>query len=227
LTTSPPARPGRVPLDDDDEVAVEVVDDGRADALGHARDLAERHGAARAVGGEHGERELAEVAGAGAGLGREAHLDVAHLAARVLPVAGVDAGERRAERLRDLPRRDAERAGDAAVELDVQLGLLPLGRQAHVDGARRGAHHRRHLLGGAGQRRLVGAAQLELHGLAAAAERVGEHRVGGARHARRLRADSRREVPRRSSLRSAFGDEPHVPRSPRRRRRRCRRRGSL
>ena len=66
----------------------------------------------------------------------QAHGDVARLAGRVDPVADLDAGERHAQRLRRVAHRDAQRVGQAAVELDLQLVLRLLLRQAHVDRAR-------------------------------------------------------------------------------------------
>ena len=71
----------------------------------------------------------------GARLGREADRHVARLAGRIDPVADVDAGKRRPQRLRHLADRDAERAGQAAIELHVQLRLLALRRQPDVHGA--------------------------------------------------------------------------------------------
>ncbi len=58
--------------------------------------------------------------------GRQPHRHVARLARRIDPVADVDAGKRRPQRLRHLADRHAERAGQAAIDLDVQLRLLAL-----------------------------------------------------------------------------------------------------
>ena len=60
----------------------------------------------------------------------QAHGDVARLAGRVDPVAHLDAGERHAQRLRRVADGDAELVGEAAVELDPQLVLRILLRQA-------------------------------------------------------------------------------------------------
>ena len=65
---------------------------------------------------------------------------------RIDPVADVDAGERGTQRLRHLTHGDAERPGEAAVDLDLELRLLTLGRQVHVHGAGDLAHLVRHLL---------------------------------------------------------------------------------
>ena len=69
-------------------------------------------------------------------LGSEPNRHVARLAGRIDPVADVDAGKRRPQRLRDLADRHAERAGQAAIELHVELRLLSLRRQRDVHGAR-------------------------------------------------------------------------------------------
>ena len=53
-------------------------------------------------------------------------------------------GERRPQRLRDLTHRQAERARDAAIELELELRLLPLGRQSDVHRARNLLHLRLH-----------------------------------------------------------------------------------
>ena len=44
---------------------------------------------------------------------------------RIDPVADIDAGERRTQRLRDLARGDAERAGERAIELTSSSGFCP------------------------------------------------------------------------------------------------------
>ena len=90
----------------------------------------------RLVGPGDDQRQRLEVGDDRARLGREADRDVARLARRIDPVADVDAGERRPQRLRHLADRDAERAGEAAIDLHVELRLLSLRRQADVDGAR-------------------------------------------------------------------------------------------
>ena len=87
------------------------------------------------------------------GFGREAHRDVARLAGRVHPVAGVDAGERRPQRLRDVADAKAQRAGQLAVDLHVELGLLSARRQADVDRAGHLAHERQRLVGQRAERR--------------------------------------------------------------------------
>ena len=103
----------RVRLHRDDALAVEVIDPRRADALrgssrpGRAAPCSARR---RALAPSSG--SVARSAALRARLGREPHRDVARLARRVDPVAGVDAGERRAQRLRDLPDGHAERAGE-------------------------------------------------------------------------------------------------------------------
>ena len=74
-------------------------------------------------------------------LGRQPHVDVARLARRVDPVAGVEAGKRHAQRLRHLADADADRARQPAIERDLELRLLAARRQAHVHRAR----HLRHL----------------------------------------------------------------------------------
>ena len=75
------------------------------------------------------QRQRFEIGHDGARLGREADRHVAGLAGRIDPVADVDAGKRRPQRLRHLPDRDAERAGQAAIELHVELRLLSLRRE--------------------------------------------------------------------------------------------------
>ena len=72
------------------------------------------------------ERQRFEIGDDGARLRREPDGDVARLARRVDPVADVDAGKRRPQRLRHLANRDAERAGQRAIELHVELGFCPL-----------------------------------------------------------------------------------------------------
>jgi hypothetical protein len=134
-----------------------------------------------AAGARQHHRQRRQVGRILAGAGRQPHAHVARLARRVDPVAGVDAGERRPERLGDLPDRDAERAGEPAVDGHAQLGLLTLGRQPHVDGARRGADDPRGGVGQAGERAGVGALQLHLQRLLPAARAAGLERVG--RHA--------------------------------------------
>ena len=89
---------------------------------------------------------------------------------RVDPVAGVDARERRPQRLPDLTDGHAERAGEAAVDLDVELRLLPLGRQADVHRARHAADDRRHLVGERLQPHHVGPLELDLDLLLPVAE---------------------------------------------------------
>ncbi len=81
------------------------------------------------------ERQRLEVGDHAARLRRQPDGDVARLAGRIDPVADVDAGKRRPQRLRHLADRDAERTGEAAIDLHVELRLLPLGRQADVDRA--------------------------------------------------------------------------------------------
>ena len=59
-------------------------------------------------------------------LGRQPHVDVARLAGRVDPVAGVEAGERRrAAPAPTWPTRHAEAAGQAAVESTSSSGFWP------------------------------------------------------------------------------------------------------
>ena len=79
------------------------------------------------------------------------------------PVAGVDAGERRPQRLRDVADAHAERAGKRAIDLHVEFRLLPARRQADVHRARHLPDRRQHLVGEPVQRRDVGAAQLNLN----------------------------------------------------------------
>src|SRR5207237_2476278 len=99
---------------------------------------------------------------------------------RIDPIAGLDSGERRPQRLRDLPDGNAECAGEAAIQLDIELRLLSFRRQTNVDGAL-------HLLDLVGDRLRRGrellrssAPQLDLDLLLRALEIVREHRHRGA-----------------------------------------------
>ena len=106
----------------------------------------------------------------GARLRREPNRHVARLAGRIDPVADVDAGKRRPQRLRHLPDRDAERAGQAAIELHVQLRLLSLRRQRDVHRARHLTQLAGHRLRQPRQLLRVGALHLQLNLLLAGVE---------------------------------------------------------
>ena len=86
-----------------------------------------------------------QIVGVAARLGNEPHLDVSHLPGGIFPIARIDAGECGPQGLRHLPHGHAERARDAAVEVHLELGLLSLRRQAHVDRARSAEHDLLHL----------------------------------------------------------------------------------
>ena len=66
------------------------------------------------------------------------------------------------QRLRHLADRHAERAGQPAIDLDVELRLLSLGRQTDVDRAGHLLHLVDDLVGEPGQRVGVAALQLQL-----------------------------------------------------------------
>ena len=94
-----------VRLHRDEPITIEVVDLRRPDAFADRRHLTERHGlnGTRRVGNH--ERQLREAARAAARVVGEPHHHVPRLAVRIDPVAGIDAGERRPDRLRDVGGR--------------------------------------------------------------------------------------------------------------------------
>src|SRR5439155_4113233 len=115
------------------------------------------------------------------------------LARRIDPVAGVDAGERRTQSLRDLPSGDAERARDTALELNFDLRLQALAGESDVHGTgnllNRVAELDRRLV----ERSDLVAADLHLDLLEAAAEIALEDRYGRAGNATELEAQLLRE----------------------------------
>ena len=96
--------------------------------------------------------------------------------------------------MRDLADRYAHTAGDAAIQLHVELRLLSLCREPDVDRSRHAAyfllHHLRRLI----ERHEIVAAQLHLELLSAAPEIAREYRQRDTRHALRFFAQHVREL---------------------------------
>ena len=147
-----------------------MIDDRRSDAGLDRRDLAERHRRRRAVRARITSGSWRRSAARCARLRRETHVTSRISPRRILPVARVDAGERRTQRLRDLTDRHAERAGNAAVELHLELRLLALRGQTDVHRARHLLDARRDLLGACASAAMSLPRDLELDLLASAAE---------------------------------------------------------
>ena len=177
----------RVGLHRDHALAIEVVDARRPDAGGDLGHLPERHRDTAAVRPVHEQRQRGQVTDALARLGRQPHVDVARLARRIDPVAGVEAGKRHAQRLRHLADADADGARQAAVDRDFELRLLPAGRQPHVDRAWHLRHLGPHDLGQPVQLAAVGALQLQLD-LLLVLEVAAADRRGHAAQLHQLRA---------------------------------------
>jgi hypothetical protein len=137
----------RIRTHHDHTLAVEMGDLSGSDALRDVRQLGQRRGDRAALRVVEHDRQVLEIARLRARRGREANSHVARLAARIHPVADVHTRERRAQRLRDLRDRDVQCAGNVALELDLQLGHLTLGRQCDVDRARHLARRARDALG--------------------------------------------------------------------------------
>src|SRR5690606_16807248 len=97
-----------------------------------------------------------------------------------------DPGERRPHRLRDLRRAHAERAGEAAVQLDDEFGLLSTRGQADVYGTGHGAHRVRHGFRDARELAGIRTAQLQLDLLVRTAHVAGEDGVRRAADAAHL-----------------------------------------
>ena len=135
-----------------------------------------------AVASDHGERHRFQVARTRARFGREANPDVPRLAGWIGPVAGLDARERGAHRLADLPHGQSHRAGEAAIDLYRQLLPRPARRKTDVHGARHLARRIEHLLRKSREHCGVGALELQLEFLERTAEPAGEDRHVHARH---------------------------------------------
>ena len=179
----------------------------RAEAGRHLGHLAERHRDAAALGTGHEQRQRREIADPGARLGLQADVDVARLAGRVDPVAGVEAGERHPQRLSDLADAHAEAPGQPAIDRDVDLRLLAARRQADVHGARHLLHFRLQQLRQAVQLVQLGPAQLQLD-LLLVLEVAAADAGGHAAEADQLRAQARLDD--RLPLALALRLEPHV-----------------
>ena len=157
----------------------------------HAGDLLERH---HPVGAADGDRQALDVAGVDPVVRVQAHRDVTRLAARVDPVAGLDTGEGHAQRLRRVGHRDAQGIGQAAVELDLHLGLRVLLRQADVHRTRHLAQLVHEALRDVEQHARVGAGEADLHRLLRTVVQVVEHHVLGADQACGERAQLGRDL---------------------------------
>ena len=120
----------------DRALAVQVLDARRALVHRDGRDLLQRH---HHVGAGHRDRQVLDVRGVDAVFGCSRTATSRDSPVGIDPVADFDAGERHAQRLRGVVHRDAELVGEAAVELDPQLVLRILLRQAHVHRARESA----------------------------------------------------------------------------------------
>ena len=154
----------------------------RALAHGDGRDLVERH---HHVGAGDGDRQVLDVRGVDAVVGCRRTATSRDSPVGIDPVAHFDAGERHAQRLRRVVHRNAELVGEAAIELDPQLVLRILLRQAHVHGARDLPQLVHELVGDLHELARVGAVELDLHRLARAVVEVVEHHVLGADQLRR------------------------------------------
>ncbi len=153
-----------------------MVDDRRPERGLDGRHLTQRHRGGRTVGAGHYQRQLPQVLGPAPRLGREPHHHVTGLATRILPVARVDPGKGRPERLCHLAHRDSHRAGQAPVELHVDLRLLTLAGKRHVHRVRHLFHLGHDLLGGRAYRSHVGTGHFQRQLLPAPAPVAGEHR---------------------------------------------------
>ena len=170
-----------------------MVDDRRADALTDLGDLAQRNRYG-AGGSGNDQRQLGQVGDSLAVLGGEPNPDVPGFAARIDPVAGVNAGKGRPDRESHLPDRDAKAAGSPAVELDVDLGFLPFGREGEVHHAGNARDQSLHLLRDGVERGGIGAADVECQLLPALIEVAGVHRGREAGRGLEGIADDRRDV---------------------------------
>jgi hypothetical protein len=111
-------------------------------------------------------------------------VDVAGFSGRVDPVADVDAGKCRPQRLGHLADGHANRTGKAAIELHVQLRLLPLGGQADVHRAGHLPDFRHHGVSKLGELGRVASLELQLNLLLSLVEAGTDRR----RHAGELRS---------------------------------------
>ena len=167
-----------------------MIDTRRPQPRVDLRDLAERHLLHRAVRALHRQRQRRQVRHVRARLRHEAHAHVARFADVVDPVADVDAGEGGTERLRDLTGHHAHRAGQRAIDLHFQFGLLAARGQADVDGAGHFLDERQHAIGDLLQLARIRPDELQLD-LLHVAEAARRDRRGHAAEPRQLLAQLR------------------------------------
>ena len=178
LAAGAPLRIGR---HRDGAFAIGMLDARRPLPQGDLGDLGQWHDG---VGARHRDGQALDVARIGAVFGGQAHGHVARFACGVDPVADLDARKGHTQRVGGVSGRDAQRVGQAAVQLDAQLVLRVLLRQADVDSAGHFAQTRHEVVGDLEQLARVGARELDLHRFGRAIAQVVQHgELGTHQHA--------------------------------------------
>ena len=139
-----------------------MVDARRPDRLADSRHLAKWHAPWRVLGAADDDRKRLQIGHHLSRLWREPNRHVARLARGIDPIAHVDPGERRPQRLGDLTDGHADGAGEPPIELHVELRLLSFRRETHVHRARHLLHLRDDLVGEPSQHPGIGTLQLQL-----------------------------------------------------------------